>query len=308
MNPVPDALTFPLVPRWRPVGSPFGRLRAARRGLGTSVAGSRPYRVGDDPGAIDWKTSARLSSLAGDATFIVREHFADEAPRVVLVADRRPSMALYPPDLPWLSKPEAMRSVWSAIAAAASRDLGLAGYLDVAADGGCWVAPTGVSSTWPVAERLAAAPFDAAEDSLGDAFERLAATRRSLPPGTFVFVCSDFLAPPPAACWLRGLARRWDLVPVVIQEPRWEQSFPDIDSLTVPFADPRSRRSRPVRIRRGESAARRAAHERRLAALLVGFRGLGLDPVVIGSADQTEVLVALTRWAQARLMRIRGVA
>ena len=63
-------LTFPLVPRRRPVGSAFGRLRAARRGIGSSVATTRPYRPGDDPGAIDWKLSARLSSIRGDTAFI----------------------------------------------------------------------------------------------------------------------------------------------------------------------------------------------------------------------------------------------
>src|SRR5262249_12208582 len=83
---VASELTFPLVPRWRPAGSPFGRLRASRRGLGSSVAGSRPYRPGDSLAAIDWKSSARLSSVHAEPEFLVREHFADEAPRVVMVA------------------------------------------------------------------------------------------------------------------------------------------------------------------------------------------------------------------------------
>ena len=108
-------LSFPLVPRWRPVGSAFGRLRAARRGIGSSVATTRSYVPGDDPGMIDWKLSARLSSIRGTAEFIVREDFADEAPRAVVVADRAPSMGLYPDDLPWLSKPAALRAVWQAV-------------------------------------------------------------------------------------------------------------------------------------------------------------------------------------------------
>ena len=58
---------------------------------------------------IDWKLSARLSSIRGDAEFLVREDFADEAPRAVFVGDRAPSMSLYPDDLPWLSKPAALR-------------------------------------------------------------------------------------------------------------------------------------------------------------------------------------------------------
>ena len=108
-------LTFPLVPRWRPVGSAFGRLRAARRGIGSSVAGTRPYRPGDDPSLIDWKLSARLSSLRGEADFVVREDFADEAPRLVVLADRSPSMSLYPAELPWLSKPAGRMAASSAL-------------------------------------------------------------------------------------------------------------------------------------------------------------------------------------------------
>ena len=133
-------LTFPLVPRWRPVGSAFGRLRAARRGIGSSVAGTRPYRPGDDPSLIDWKLSARLSSLRGEADFVVREDFADEAPRLVVLADRSPSMSLYPAELPWLSKPAALEAVWRVVSTTATRELGLAGYLDTA-DGEGWFAP-----------------------------------------------------------------------------------------------------------------------------------------------------------------------
>jgi hypothetical protein len=149
-------LSFPLVPRWRPVGSAFGRLRAARRGIGSSVAGTRAYRPGDDPSLIDWKLSARLSSLRGEADFVVREDFADEAPRLVVLADRSPSMALYPDDLPWLSKPRALEAVWRAVATTAVRELGLAGYLDTAA-GESWFSPRSAVGFDVVAERQSAA-------------------------------------------------------------------------------------------------------------------------------------------------------
>src|SRR5205823_2270580 len=159
----------------------------------------------DDPSLIDWKLSARLSSVRGEAEFMVREDYADEAPRSIVVADRRPSMALYPPDLPWLSKPEVLRNVWRAVAATTLRELGLAGYL-------------------------------------------------------------------------------WDLVPVVVQDPVWEQSFPVIDRLVVPFTDPASGRTAKVRITLEEAGGRRRANEARLAGLLGDFRSLGLDPVVIGDS------------------------
>lgn len=298
-------LSFPLVPRWRPVGSAFGRLRAARRGIGSSVATTRPYRTGDDPSLIDWKLSARLSSIRGESEFIVREDFADEAPRAIVVADRGPSMALYPDELPWLSKPHALRSIWIAVATAALRELGLAGYLDTAG-GESWFPPRSAAAFDEVDERQGSAAFDGPADGLEQAFERLAQGRRSLPPGTFVFVCSDFLVPPRPESWLRALGLRWDLVPVVVQDPLWEQSFPPVDGLVVPFAATARGRPAKIRLSRKETQARRQAHESRLAALLADLRSLGLDPVVIGDAAPAAVVAAFIDWAEARLANRRG--
>jgi uncharacterized protein (DUF58 family) len=298
-------LSFPLVPRWRPVGSAFGRLRAARRGIGSSVAGTRPYRPGDDPSLIDWKLSARLSSLRGEADFVVREDFADEAPRLVVLADRSPSMALYPDDLPWLSKPQALEAVWRAVATTAVRELGLAGYVDTAA-GESWFSPRSAIGFDAIEARQAAAPFDGEADGLVRALERLAGSRRSLPPGTFVFVCSDFLRPPPPEAWLRALGFRWDLVPVVLQDPVWEQSFPPVGGLVVPFADPADGRTRKIRLSRNEASTRREANEARLERLLADFRSFGLDAVVIGDASPQAVLAQFSTWAEARLAHRRG--
>ena len=49
---------------------------------------------------IDWAASARLSAARSEDAFIVRERFADESPRVVVISDRRPAMAIRPPDSP----------------------------------------------------------------------------------------------------------------------------------------------------------------------------------------------------------------
>ena len=69
-----------------------------------------------------------------------------------------------------------------------------------------------------------------------------------MPSGTFVFVVSDFLEPVPDSLWSEALARRWDVVPVVVQDPVWEGSFPDVGGLLVPVADPRSGAVRPLRL------------------------------------------------------------
>ncbi|MES1248926.1 MAG: DUF58 domain-containing protein, partial [Actinomycetota bacterium] len=74
--------TFPLVPRRRSAGLPFGDLPSRRRGQGSDIIGTRPYRPGDAVSSIDWLASARLSSATGGDEFVVREHAADEAARV----------------------------------------------------------------------------------------------------------------------------------------------------------------------------------------------------------------------------------
>jgi uncharacterized protein (DUF58 family) len=298
-------LTFPLVPRWRPVGSVFGRLRAARRGIGSSVATTRDYRPGDDPGLIDWKLSARLSSIRGTPEFVVREDFADEAPRTVVVADHAPSMSLYPDDLPWLSKPQVLRSIWSAVSSTSVRELGLAGYLDTA-EGDGWFPPRPRRTFDAVETRQQNAAFDGEAGGLEHAFELLALGRRSLPAGTFVFVCSDFLVPPSPEAWLRALGLRWDIVPVVVQDPIWEQSFPAIGGLVVPFADPATGHIRRVRVTRRDADRLRALHEQRLEALLADFGSLGLDHIVVGNADPVAVVQAFIDWAEARIAYQRG--
>jgi hypothetical protein len=127
-----------------------------------------------------------------------------------------------------------------------------------------------------------------------------------MPPGTFVFVCSDYFSAPAPAWWARALAYRWDVVPVIVQDPVWEQSFPPIESLVVSFADPLSGHRHTVRLRRGEAEARRHANAARLALLLAELRALSLEPMVIGSADESDVMQALTGWGEMRLAVRRG--
>ena len=59
-----------------------------------------------------------------------------------------------------------------------------------------------------------------------------------LPTGSFVFVLSDFLEPPSPEVWNEALELPWDVVPVIVQDPVWEQSFPAVGGVGVPFADP----------------------------------------------------------------------
>ena len=290
---------FPLAPRRRLIGLSFGGMRSMRRGAGSDVAGSRPYHPGDDVRAIDWASSARLASARGTDQFILRERFAEEAPRVVIVNDRRPEMSLYPPDSPWLSKPEAVRVASLLIADSTVAARGFSGYLDHAegADATYWRPPRSQHDDWRLEPRR---PFGAPSDTVSRAFQHLFDLRPSLLPGTFVFVVSDFIVEPDEELWLRAVERRWDLVPVIVQDPTWERSFPDISGVTVPVSEPRGGRTSYLRLSRSEALERRGANEERWERLQQTFAVLDLDPVLLDSSDPAEVLEAFLLWADRR--------
>jgi uncharacterized protein (DUF58 family) len=249
---------------------------------------------------IDWHASARLSTARGDDEFVVRERFADEAPRVVVVVDRSPSMGLYPAWSPWLSKPEAVRVATSAIVESAIAARAVAGYLASAADGPFWIPPRGPDVLELIEAHEASARLDPARGSLERAWAYFATSKAQLGAGSFVFVLSDYLHPPPQELWLAGQARRWELVPVVIQDPTWEQSFPLVGPVIVPIADPEMRSSIEVRLTRSEARAERARREQARASLLRGFGSLGLDPVLLDDSDADRVLHRFFEWAERR--------
>jgi uncharacterized protein (DUF58 family) len=294
---------FPLVPRWRLTGLPFGEQRSVRRGPGSDVAGSREYVPGDPVSSIDWYASARLSSARGREQFVVREHFEDEAPRVVVIADRRPSMALYDSSLPWLSKPAAAAAVIDAVIVSTLVARGEVGYLDLADDSEhpYWLPPRAGRGRYAISDRVAEGGWDAPPDTLERAFAHLHRVRAALPPGSFVFVVSDFLSELPAAALLRATALRWDVVPVVVQDPVWEQSFPDAGALVVPLQDPRTGQLLDVRLSARASRSLRYENEARRSRLLTQMAKLALDPVLIGSSDTADVDRAFMDWAAGRI-------
>ena len=289
---------FTLVPRRRLIGLSYGAMQSARRGVGTDILGSRLYRPGDDLRAIDWAASARRSTARDTDEFVVREVYADEAPRVVIVCDRRPSMSLYEPPLPWLSKPEAMHTAAELIVNSTLAVRGFLGYLDLADGEALWRPPRTQRS---LPELEVERPFTAPPNFVDDAFAHLDAHRRAVPPGSFVFVLSDFLEGFGEELWIDALERRWDVVPVVIQDPVWEQSFPDVAGVVVPLADPRTGRRQLVRLSASEVAERREANEQRYAELVSRFRGLELEPVLISSNHAVETLYAFLEWTDWRL-------
>ena len=295
--------TFPLVPRHRVLAGEVGAHRSLRRGDGTDIAGMRPYRPGDRLASIDWNVSGRLSAVQNDDVFIVREYYADEAPRVIVIADRHPSMALYPPELPWLSKPRALREATTAIVASAHAGRSSVGYLDFSgaanrAGAPYWLPPRRLSAR-QIEHRLDS-KFDGPKNAVELALDHLVKRRHDVPAGSFVFVISDFLRPPPMQTWFRAFARKWDVVPVIVQDPVWEQSFPAIGGGVVEIADPEDGRTVAVRLFKAEARKRRAANEARLKNLLNLFRRLRFDPVLLGAEETAAVDSAFLVWSTKR--------
>jgi len=293
------SLTFPLVSRRRLIGLAFGSMHGARRGSGSDIAGSRTYVPGDDPHRIDWASSARLSAARASDEFVVREFLADEAPRVVVCLDRRSGMSLCPPGMPFLRKAEAAEVARGLIEASVAESRGLAGRLEHERPGTVdWCPPTSGRRHITLAEH-ALPERDGPADGITAMFEFLTLHRRQVPSASFVFVLSDFLEATPLETWESALDRGWDIVPVVVQDPIWEQSFPDVDRVVAPLVGSDGR-VRLVRLGKGESQAWRERHEARLARLVDGLRSLGVEPVLIGSDDREHVFEAFLSWSAER--------
>jgi hypothetical protein len=305
--------TIPLFLRRRFIGSLFGGHASIRRGRGSDIAGSRPYQPGDHFHSIDWKSSARLSSLTGSDEFIVRERFSEELPHVVLICDRRPEMALFPPGLPWLHKPAAVERVVELLARSAINQRGLVGYLDYASHGedgatgaAFWRPPRAQASAWQgdVVELIRShleGAYDAPVDNVGTALTFLSVVGGSVPTGSIVFVVSDFLARPSSEAWAGAMNRGWDVVAVIVQDPVWEQSFPPLAGVLAPILDVRGDRLLQVRLSERQAAERRAAHESRLRDLRQELVATGADVVLVSAADRSEVRREFLAWAEQRL-------
>ncbi len=190
------------------------------------------------------------------------------------------------------------------VLASAAASGGYVGYLDHADGEAHWRQPRGERKLLELRDRrLISSQYGSPPDWLERSVAHLTEHRRAASPGTFVFVLSDFVPPPERELWLIAAEHRWDLVPVVIQDPTWEQSFPDVSGVVVPLRDPATGRVYPLRLGRREAAERRRANEERLATLLEAFGEVDVDPVLVASSDPAAILAQFLVWADLRRTR-----
>ena len=143
--------------------------------------------------------------------------------------------------------------------------------------------------------------FEAPEDTLRRGLRHLSEHKRDLPAGTFVFIVSDFLVAPTRDEWLDALERRFEIVPVIAQDPLWERSFPDVSGVVVPFVSPDGAGVSLAALTEREARQLRETNERRWDELLHGMQALDMDPVVLDSHEQRDVVSSFLSWADQRL-------
>jgi uncharacterized protein (DUF58 family) len=287
--PAAEDDVVPIVPRRRVLGDPFGQARATRSSRSGEIAVTREYRPGDPVSSIDWAASARLSTARGEERFVVRERRAEEAPRAVVLADGSERMRLYEP--PWLDKGAAARAAMGLVVRSLARAHGGVFALDPGAGAARRVRP---------ADEPLPAGRVSAEGDLGRRLSLLLELRSVAPTGCLVIVVSDFLGEPLERTLEAGAARGWDVVPVLVQDPVWERSFPAIGGVAVRVAQADGSGSRLVRVSGRDARALAEQHEARFAALRRRLAGLDADPVLIDSADAGSVRAAFEAWAERR--------
>jgi uncharacterized protein (DUF58 family) len=281
-----------LEPHVRIIGSLFGSSASRRRGQSDDVVSGRPYQPGDDVRRIDWATSARLSALRGEDHFVVRESYGEEAPFVCFTVDRSSSMALYPREYPWLHKPDAVRQIAEVVALSAGHYHCPLAFLD--ADN--WRPPSTGTEAEELTLLLEEGAYDRSEETIDSLFGRLHSVEHMLPGGSFIFCCSDFLEVPSQRTLATIVDAEWELVPVVVQDPLWEQSYPEAaGEVSLPVHDGAGR-FRLLRQSRAEVRERRLAHEARLRRLEELFTGYGFPPIVISEVGTDALAVALMSW------------
>ena len=294
--------------------------RSARTRASAAVrARTSPGRGRISPATISTRStgrrSARLSSAWQRDEFVVRDRQAEEMPRVVIVCDRRPEMALFPPELPWLHKPEA--TAWSVrlLAASAVNQRALVGYLDHAsheAEGAAgqpfWRPPRAQASGWhgDLVETLAGHVDGAARRAGGrpstQALRFLGLLRGVVTVGSFVFVALGL--PDRHLGGRMGRDRRARLgrrpgghpgSGVGAQLPADRRRRDDLLGRGGrPFA--------PDRLTAGEVEQVRRRNEERRASVLETFAAAGLDYVDVSSGDPVSIHASFLRWADARLV------
>lgn len=194
----------------------IGDYRSPLRGRGFEFDQHKRYQHGDDYRQIDWNATARMRHP------FVKKEFEEKELSAVIIADLSRSMEFASVDQ---SKRELLLRVAATLAFSASSDnmsVGLLGFTDkIELD---LPLKKGSAQTWKILESLWDVIPTSIKTDFSLPFDYLVTRLKS---STLLFLISDFIQVEETfrSHALRHLARKHDLIPVIIEDT-WEESLP----------------------------------------------------------------------------------
>jgi uncharacterized protein (DUF58 family) len=243
-----------------------GDYRSPLRGRGFEFDQHKPYQQGDDYRQIDWNATARMRHP------FVKKDFEEKELSAIIVADLSRSMEFASEDQ---SKRELLARVAGILAFSASSNnmkVGLLGFTDRIE----LEVPlkSGSRQIWRILESLWEVKPGATRTDFAVPFAHLFGKLKN---SALIFLISDFIQAESAlrAYELRNIARKHDLVPVILED-NWEEALPGGRG----FARLRDAESSAAMVlnlsRKNQHLYRSMMLERRIA-LERALYGLGLD-------------------------------
>lgn len=265
------------VPGRRVVSIYPGEWPSPFEGKGFEPLRFRDFEIGDDPRRIHAPSTARRGVLTVGERVALRDF------RILVVVDASASMRIREKaEIQFVAATLLLYSAWQAETT-----------FELAVQDG---EETFISHGSGIGSRhFYALHYDLRAVLLGEGARRRGkplALSRARPPNTMVFYCSDFLTPDGnlvdvSAFWRK--VRRYDLIPVVIQD-EFECSFPPLPgSSFIPFANPETGATEEIWLSNAEIDALRGANEERFLTLRQEFERHGARMVHLMDCDMPHV-------------------
>lgn len=298
-----QTLSFRLYPRRRVIGQMFGDARGFRHGRGIEQVSAKLYELRDDPRRIDWQATQRLFDVDDDE-LIVRQQLRTESLGVVIITDR--TVTMMDPDsksvLGLLPKHSTAIEAGQQIVRSATGQRGAIGYRDFAHGELFLRRANGKTNIQKVREKyLTHKHFLALPGMLAEHLQEFTSLK-----GAFVFVLSDFLDETllDTDLWEGLIFRGYDPVPVLIQDPTWECTFPDaVSGLILPFRSPVTGRLEDRRYSKKAAVIQKQENEERLENIRETFRDARIDWVELTEENPDGINRKFREWSTARKRR-----
>ena len=264
-----------------------GNYRSLFLGTGLDFADLREYHPGDDIRSIDWNVTARMNAA------YVRQYNEDREITAWFLLDLSPSMAFGAVDR---HKESVMIDFVATLARLLTRNGNQVGAMFYNNGVELTIPPRGGRSQvlWMIDRLLNYQPSPGG--SMTDLTGLLESAFNSIKRRSLVFLISDFICLPGWVRPLNLLARRHDLLPIRLWDPR-EVELPDVGVVLVEDSETGEQLS----VDTGDKKLRRrfseAAH-RRESDLIQTFKQAGVDQLSLSTEE--DLVRAILRFAALR--------